>query len=98
MTANVHYYDVIERPIITEKATLLSEHNKVVFKVRNDASKPQIKSAVEKIFGVKVEAVNTINISGKNKRFRGRKGTRSDIKKAVVTLAAGQTIDLTATV
>lgn len=94
----IHYYDVIERPVITEKSTMASEHNKVVFRVRPDSTKGQIKEAVEKIFGVKVKNVNTISIAGKTKRFRGRPGKRSDYKKAVVTLVEGNTIDLTSTV
>lgn len=89
-------YDIIRQPVITEKSTAASQFNKVVFKVAGDASKPEIKAAVEQLFKVKVEKVNTILVKGKNKRFRGRPGTRSDVKKAIVTLAAGQTIDLTA--
>jgi large subunit ribosomal protein L23 len=86
---------VIVSPVITEKATALSEHNKVVFKVRMDATKPQIKEAVEKLFDVKVRSVNTVLTKGKKKVFRGRLGQRSDVKKAIVTLEAGQTIDVT---
>jgi large subunit ribosomal protein L23 len=89
------HYDVIVAPVITEKATVLSEQNKVVFKVRRDATKPQIKAAVEKLFDVKVTAVNTIVTEGKVKVFKGRLGQRSDVKKAIVTLAEGQKIDVT---
>jgi large subunit ribosomal protein L23 len=95
MTLDPRHYDVIVSPVITEKATALSEHNKVVFKVRMDATKPQIKEAVEKLFDVKVMSVNTVLTKGKKKVFRGRLGQRSDVKKAIVTLEAGQTIDVT---
>jgi large subunit ribosomal protein L23 len=88
-------YDLIVAPVITEKATLLSEKNQVVFKVRPDATKPQIKAAVEALFNVKVTAVNTMNVKGKVKRFRGRPGKRPDVKKAIVTLAEGSRIDVT---
>lgn len=88
-------YDVIVAPVITEKATLLSEKNQIVFKVRPDATKPQIKAAVEALFNVKVTAVNTMNVKGKVKRFRGRPGKRPDTKKAIVTLAEGSRIDVT---
>lgn len=88
-------YDVIVAPLITEKATRVSENGQVVFKVRLDANKGEIKEAVENIFGVKVTAVNTLVQKGKTKRFRGRPGKRNDIKKAFVTLAAGQAIDVT---
>ena len=88
-------YDVIRSPVITEKATMLSEHNQVSFRVALDATKPQIKQAVEKLFNVKVEKVNTIRVKGKVKRFRGRVGKRGDFKKAIVTLAEGNTIDVT---
>ncbi len=91
----VEAYDVILMPIITEKATIASEHNQVIFKVRREATKPQIKEAVEKLFGVKVKAVNTLNRKGKVKRFKGRLGTQQDIKKAIVTLEEGQSIDVT---
>ena len=87
-------YEVIRSPIITEKATALTEKNTVVFRVAIDATKPQITAAVEGLFGVKVEGVNTLVAKGKTKRFRGRPGRRSDVKKAYVRLAAGQTIDL----
>ena len=89
------HYDVIVAPHITEKATLASEFNAVVFKVADSATKPQIKAAVEGLFGVKVLAVNTILVKGKAKVFRGRPGQRSDWKKAMVRLAEGQSIDLT---
>lgn len=88
-------YDIIRAPVITEKATMGSEHNQVTFKVPLNASKPEIKAAVEGVFGVKVTAVNTLIAKGKVKRFRGRIGQRSDVKKAVVTLAEGNTIDVT---
>ena len=88
-------YDVIRGPVITEKATMLSEYNQVSFRVALDATKPQIKEAVEKLFNVKVEKVNTLRVKGKVKRFRGRLGQRSDFKKAIVTLAEGNTIDVT---
>ncbi len=93
--SEARHYDVILRPIITEKSTRLSEHNQLVFAVRKDASKPEIKAAVEAIFKVKVEAVNTLVLKGKTKRFRGRPGRRSDVKKAIVTLAEGHSIDVT---
>ena len=87
-------YQVIRSPVVTEKATMLSEKNTVVFRVAIDATKPQIAAAVEGLFGVTVEGVNTLVAKGKTKRFRGRPGKRSDVKKAYVRLAAGQTIDL----
>ena len=89
------HYDVIVGPVITEKATMLSEHNKVVFKVAKTATKPQIKAAVEKLFDVKVKSVNTLVTKGKVKVFRGRLGQRADVKKAVVTLEEGHSIDVT---
>jgi large subunit ribosomal protein L23 len=95
MSLDPRHYDVIVSPVITEKATTLSEHNKVVFKVKSDATKPQIKAAVEKLFDVKVKSVNTLVTKGKVKMFRGTRGQRSDVKKAVVTLEEGQTIDVT---
>ncbi|HZH10122.1 50S ribosomal protein L23 [Microvirga sp. KLBC 81] len=95
MSLDPRHYDVIVSPVITEKATALSEQNKVVFKVRPDATKPQIKEAVEKLFDVKVKSVNTLVTKGKVKLFRGTRGQRSDVKKAVVTLEEGQTIDVT---
>lgn len=88
------YYDVIRKPIITEKATMASENNAVVFEVAIEANKPQIKEAIEAIFGVKVKAVNTAITKGKVKRFRGKLGTRKDVKKAYVTLVEGNTIDV----
>ena len=88
-------YTVIRAPMITEKATALSEHGQVVFRVAIDATKPEIKQAVEGLFGVTVLKVNTLIQKGKTKRTKGRPGVRSDIKKAYVKLAAGQTIDLT---
>ncbi len=94
-TIDVRHYDVIVAPHITEKATLLSEHNAVVFKVTNTATKPQIKAAVEALFDVKVLNVNTLVQKGKTKRWKGTPYRRSDVKKAVVTLAEGQTIDVT---
>ena len=89
------HYDTSLAPIITEKATLLSEHNKVVFRVAGTATKPEIAEAIENLFKVNVVKVNTINVKGKTKRFRGRVGKRSDVKKAIVTLAEGQSIDIT---
>jgi large subunit ribosomal protein L23 len=89
------HFDTIVSPIITEKATLLSEHNKVVFRVAENATKDDIAAAIEALFNVKVTKVNTINVKGKTKRFRGIKGKRSDVKKAIVTLAEGQSIDVT---
>ncbi|GEO15703.1 50S ribosomal protein L23 [Microvirga aerophila] len=95
MSLDPRHYDVIVSPVITEKATALSDQNKVVFKVSRDATKPQIKEAVEKLFDVKVKSVNTLVTKGKVKMFRGTRGQRSDVKKAVVTLEEGQTIDVT---
>ena len=89
MSKDVRHYDVIVAPVITEKATMASENNKVVFKVAKTATKPQIKAAVEGLFDVKVEAVNTLVRKGKVKGFRGVRGQQSDVKKAVVTLAEG---------
>lgn len=88
-------YQIILAPVITEKATLLSAHNQVSFRVLLEATKPEIKSAVEGLFKVKVTAVNTLRRKGKVKRFKGRPGTRSDSKKAIVTLAEGHSIDVT---
>jgi large subunit ribosomal protein L23 len=88
-------YEIIRAPMITEKSTLLSEHNQVSFRVPLDASKPEIKAAVEKLFEVKVTAVNTSRQKGKVKRFRGVVGKRADTKKAIVTLAEGNSIDIT---
>ncbi|MDG5750867.1 MULTISPECIES: 50S ribosomal protein L23 [Qipengyuania] len=89
------HYDVVLAPHITEKSTLASEHNAVVFKVANDATKPQIKEAVEAIFDVSVTGVNTINVKGKTKRWKGKPYKRNDLKKAVVTLKDGDSIDVT---
>ena len=89
------HYDVVLAPHITEKSTLASEHNAVVFKVANDATKPQIKEAIEAIFGVSVLGVNTINVKGKTKRWKGKPYKRNDLKKAVVTLKDGDSIDVT---
>jgi large subunit ribosomal protein L23 len=88
-------YDVIVAPVITEKATMASEHNQVVFKVRKSATKPQIQEAVERLFNVKVKAVNTLIRAGKTKRFRGIAGKQNDMKKAIVTLEDGHSIDVT---
>jgi large subunit ribosomal protein L23 len=89
------HYDIIRGPVITEKSTSASEYNKVVFNVATDATKPEIKAAVEALFKVKVSSVNTLVRKGKNRRFRGFKGRLSDVKKAIVTLAEGQSIDVT---
>jgi large subunit ribosomal protein L23 len=89
------HYDVILSPVVTEKATTASQHNQVVFRVARTATKPEIKDAVEKLFNVKVAGVNTLVVKGKTKYFRQRKGTRSDVKKAIVTLAEGHSIDIT---
>lgn len=88
-------YDIIRTPVITEKATNASEHNQVIFRVPLTATKREVKAAVEGLFNVKVTAVNTIRVLGKTKRFRGRLGKRSDVKKAIVTLGEGQRIDVT---
>ena len=88
-------YDIVRSPVITEKATLVSEHNQVVFRVPMDATKPEIRAAVEGLFGVKVDGVNTIRQAGKTKRWRGQVGRRSDYKKALVRLAEGESIDIT---
>ena len=93
--SDIRNYDVIVSPVITEKATMASEQNQVVFNVARDASKPEIKRAVEGLFGVKVTSVNTVLRKGKVKRFRGHLGKQSDVKKAIVTLAEGQAIDVT---
>jgi large subunit ribosomal protein L23 len=89
------HYDVILSPVITEKATMASEKNQVLFKVARTATKPQIKEAVEKLFNVKVKAVNTLVRKGKTRIFRGMKGELSDVKKAIVTLEEGHRIDVT---
>ena len=93
--ADIRHFDVVLAPHITEKATMASENNAVVFRVANDATKPQIKAAVEALFDVKVLAVNTLVQKGKTKRWRGKPYQRSDLKKAIVTLADGQSIDVT---
>jgi large subunit ribosomal protein L23 len=93
--ADARHYDIIVAPVITEKATNASELNKVIFKVRKDATKPQIKAAVERLFDVKVMSVNTLVRKGKTRVFRGVRGQLSDVKKAVVTLAEGDRIDVT---
>ena len=95
-TVDLRHFDVVVKPIITEKATLVGEHNQMVFEVAKTASKPDIKAAVEALFGVKVTAVNTMVVKGKTKRWRGQPYRRSDSKKAIVTLADGQSIDVTA--
>ena len=94
MSAEAKHYDVIRKPVITEKATMASESGAVVFEVDIAANKPQIKEAVENLFGVKVKAVNTTITKGKTKRFRGQLGRRKDVKKAYVTLEEGNTIDV----
>ncbi len=94
MSAKPEHYDVIRKPIITEKSTMASENGAVVFEVAISAAKPQIKEAVEALFGVKVKAVNTTVTKGKAKRFRGQLGKRRDVKKAYVTLEEGNTIDV----
>ena len=95
MSADPRHYDIIVSPVITEKATNLTEQNKVVFRVSPKATKPQIKEAVEKLFDVKVTGVNTLVTKGKKKIFRGLRGQRSDVKKAIVTLEEGHRIDVT---
>jgi large subunit ribosomal protein L23 len=92
---NLKHYDIIRTPVITEKATIQAENNKVVFNVAKTATKPEIKAAVEQLFSVKVKSVNTLVRKGKTKRFRGIIGTQSDVKKAVVTLEEGHSIDIT---
>jgi large subunit ribosomal protein L23 len=94
MTTKAEHYDVIRKPLITEKTTMASENGAVVFEVAIEANKPQIKEAVETLFGVKVKAVNTTITKGKVKRFRGQLGKRKDVKKAYVTLEEGNTIDV----
>ena len=94
-TSDPRHYDVVLSPIITEKATNASERNQVTFKVARNATKPQIKEAVEKLFDVKVKSVNTLVRKGKHKAFRGRLGEQSDVKKAIVTLEEGHRIDVT---
>ena len=92
---DLKYYDTIVAPVITEKATLASENNQVIFKVAKSATKPEIKEAIEALFDVKVKSVNTLNRKGKVKRFRGIAGRQKDIKKAIVTLEEGHSIDVT---
>lgn len=90
------HYDVLVSPVVTEKSTMASEQNKVLFNVRLDVNKQQIKSAVENLFGVKVEKVNTLIREGKTRRFRNTEGKQSDTKKAIITLAEGQSVDISA--
>src|SRR3989337_2573586 len=92
---DIRHYDVVLAPHITEKSTMLSEQNAVVFRVAQSASKPQIKAAVEALFNVSVTGVNTMITKGKSKRWKGKPYPRSDVKKAIVTLADGQSIDIT---
>ena len=94
-TSDPRHYDVIIAPVITEKATMASEHNKVMFKVRKNATKPQIKEAIEKLFDVKVKSVNTLVREGKWKTFKNKIGQQSDVKRAIVTLEEGHRIDVT---
>jgi large subunit ribosomal protein L23 len=94
-TSDPRHYDLILSPVITEKATIASEQNQVMFKVAKHATKPQIKEAVEKLFDVKVKSVNTLIRKGKHKAFKGRMGEQSDVKKAIVTLEEGHRIDVT---
>ena len=93
--SDTRHYDIIRSPVITEKATLASDHNQVIFRVAPDATKPEIKAAVEALFKVKVKAVNTLVRKGKLRRFRGTVGRQSDVKKAIVTLEPGSRIDVT---
>ena len=95
MSVKPEHYDVIRKPIITEKATLASENGAIVFEVAHDSNKPQIKEAVEAIYDKKVVNVNTINVKGKTKRWKGKPYKRNDVKKAIVTLAEGEMIDIT---
>ena len=92
---DLRHYDVITSPVITEKSTLVSDQNQVVFNVAKTATKTEIKAAVEALFGVKVKAVNTLVRKGKVKRFRGTMGRQSDVKKAIVTLVDGESVDVT---
>ena len=92
---DLKHFDVVRTPHITEKSTMLSEHNAVVFKVAGDATKPQIKAAVEALFNVTVTGVNTLTTKGKTKRWKGKPYTRTDVKKAIVTLKDGDSIDVT---
>ena len=95
MSVKAEHYDIVRKPLVTEKSTMASENGAVVFEVSIESNKPQIKEAVEALFGVKVKAVNTSITKGKQKRFRGVLGRRKDIKKAFVTLEDGNTIDVT---
>ncbi|WP_164155751.1 50S ribosomal protein L23 [Sandarakinorhabdus rubra] len=95
---DLKHYDIVVKPVITEKSTLVSEFNQVVFQVARDATKPQIKAAVEALYGVKVLAVNTMVAKGKTKRWRGQEYRRSDVKKAVITVADGDRIDVTTSI
>ena len=95
MSKDPRHYDIIVAPVITEKATMASEANQVVFRVKRNATKPQIKAAVEQLFNVKVTGVNTLLRKGKTKIFRGMRGVQQDVKKAIVTLADGERIDVT---
>ena len=90
-----HFYNIIRSPAITEKGTLVSEHNQIVFNVARDATKPAIKKAIEGLFGVKVKSVNTLIRKGKQRRFKGQLATLSDVKRAYVTLEEGQRLDVT---
>ena len=92
--SKVRHYDVIRNPVVTEKSTMASEHGQVVFDVAIDATKPEIKAAVEALFSVKVKSINTLVRKGKVKRFRNHLGVRNDVKKAIVTLVDGQSIDI----
>ena len=94
MSVAARHYDTVVSPIITEKTTIVSENNQVVFEVPLNASKPEIKEAIEQLFKVSVTAVNTLRVKGKTKRFRGRPGRRNDVKKAIVTLKDGDSIDI----
>ena len=95
---DLKHYDIVVKPVITEKSTLVSEFNQVVFQVAKDSTKPQIKAAVEALYGVKVLAVNTMIAKGKTKRWKGQEYRRSDVKKAVVTVADGDRIDVTTSI
>ena len=95
LKAKNKHFDLLLKPVVTEKSTVGVENNQITFKVAIDATKPEIKEAVEHVFGVKVNAVNTLRQQGKVKRFRGVVGKRPDYKKAIVTLAEGETIDIT---
>jgi len=94
MSVSARHYDSVLSPIITEKTTIIAEHNQVAFEVPINATKPEIKEAVEQLFKVSVTAVNTLRLKGKTKRFRGVPGRRKDVKKAIVTLKDGDSIDI----